>query len=101
MLGRDKRTKGGGDDKPSVSPRWISIPLVMGLNPFCFLVFWALITLAWGGVLWSMGVVPTGLRTTSKGRVQPSKLNSSPPLLYLPRWFWFFWEGLWAGWFAY
>ncbi len=31
-----------------------------------------------------MGDVPTGLRTTSKGRVQPPKLNSFPPTPFSP-----------------
>ncbi len=58
MLGRDKRTKGGGDDRPSVSSRGLSIPLVMGLNPFGFLVFLGLVIRARGGVAWTMGDIP-------------------------------------------
>ncbi len=59
MLGRYKRTKGGCDDIPPVSPRELSIPPTMGLNALGFLVFLGLVIRARGGVAWTVGDTPT------------------------------------------
>ncbi len=90
MLRRDKRTKGGGADIPSVSPRDSSIPPVSGAKiPIGFLVFLGLVIRAQGGVAWTVGDTPSGLWASGAAMVKPY----FSPLPYFPWWFRYIWGG--------